>query len=200
MTQTGTLMVVSGPAGVGKGTIVKRACEKANGNIHLSVSATTRQPRTIDKEGVTYYFKTKEEFVRLIEEGQMLEWAEYVGNYYGTPRKPVEEALSHGLDVILEIEVQGAMSIRKNFPEAVLTFVAPPDWEELEHRLRSRGTETEEQIQSRLETAKREFEQMDQYDYIVVNDRIEQASEDLLVILRSEKLTQKAYRKHTQSL
>ncbi|MBQ7951384.1 MAG: guanylate kinase [Clostridia bacterium] len=191
MTKKGTLMVVSGPAGVGKGTIVKLACEKAKGNIHLSISATTRNPRPIDKEGVTYYFKTKEEFQSMIEHNEVLEWAEYVGNYYGTPRKPVEEALSKGVDVILEIEVQGAMQIKKNFPGAVLTFVAPPSREELENRLRGRGTETEEQILSRLKTAEGELSRMNEYDYIVVNDQIEQASEDLLTILRAEKLKQK---------
>lgn len=193
MTRKGTLMVVSGPAGVGKGTIVKLACEKAAGQIHLSVSATTRNPRPIDREGETYYFKTKEEFLRMVEENEILEWAEYVGNYYGTPRKPVEDALQKGLDVILEIEVQGAMQIKKNFPEAVLTFVAPPSTEELESRLRGRGTETEEQIQSRLETAKGELSRMNEYDYIVVNDKIEQASEDLITILRAQKLQQEAY-------
>ncbi len=185
-------MVVSGPAGVGKGTIVKLACEKAKGNIHLSISATTRNPRPIDEEGVTYYFKTKEEFVSMIERNEVLEWAEYVGNYYGTPRKPVEDALSKGQDVILEIEVQGAMQIKKNFPEAVLTFVAPPSREELENRLRGRGTETEEQIKSRLETANRELSMMNEYDYIVVNDTINEASEDLITILRAEKLKRKA--------
>ena len=191
MTKKGTLMVVSGPAGVGKGTIVKLACEKANGNIHLSVSATTRNPRPIDKEGVTYYFKTKEEFQSMIANGEVLEWAEYVGNYYGTPRRPVEEALEKGLDVILEIEVQGAMQIKKNFPGAVLTFVAPPSREELENRLRGRGTETEEQILSRLETANKELAMMGEYDYVVVNNLIEEASDDLITILRAEKLKQK---------
>ncbi|MBO5408683.1 MAG: guanylate kinase [Clostridia bacterium] len=192
MAKQGTLMVVSGPAGVGKGTIVKLACEKAEGKIHLSISATTRAPRPIDSEGVTYYFKTKEEFQSMIANNEILEWAEYVGNYYGTPRKPVEDALSRGLDVILEIEVQGAMQIKKNFPGAVLTFVAPPSYEELESRLRGRGTETEEQILSRLETAKGELALMEEYDYVVVNDRIEQASDDLITILRAEQLKQKA--------
>ena len=193
MQQKGTLMVVSGPAGVGKGTVVKRACELAEGNIHLSVSATTRAPRPIDAEGVTYYFKTKEEFRRMIDENEVLEWAEYVGNYYGTPRKPVEDALSRGLDVILEIEVQGAMQIKKNFPQAVLTFIAPPSYEELEKRLRGRGTETEEQIISRLTTAKGELALMGEYDYIVVNDEIEQASCDILTVFRAEKLTKDSY-------
>ncbi len=192
----GTLMVVSGPAGVGKGTVVKRACELADGNIHLSISATTRAPRPIDAEGVTYYFKTKEEFRRMIDENEVLEWAEYVGNYYGTPRKPVEDALSRGLDVILEIEVQGAMQIKKNFPEAVLTFIAPPSYEELESRLRGRGTETEEQILSRLQTAKGELALMGDYDYIVVNDQIEQASMDLLTVLRADKLKKDSYFKN----
>ncbi len=189
-------MVVSGPAGVGKGTVVKRACEKAEGNIHLSVSATTRNPRPIDQEGVTYYFKTKEEFQQMIAANEVLEWAEYVGNYYGTPRKPVEDALSKGLDVILEIEVQGAMQIKKNFPSAVLTFIAPPSREELENRLRGRGTETEEQIQSRLATATTELSRMNEYDYIVVNDQVEQTSDDLIAVLRAVKLTKNAYFEH----
>ena len=196
MTQKGTLMVVSGPAGVGKGTVVKRACELAEGKIHLSVAATTRAPRPIDQEGVTYYFKTKEEFQEMIAHNQVLEWAEYVGNYYGTPRQPVEDALSRGLDVILEIEVQGAMQIKKNFPDTVLTFIAPPSYEELEKRLRGRGTETEEQILSRLQTAKGELSLMDEYDYIVVNDEIEQASCDLLTILRADKLAKDSYFKN----
>ena len=193
MAQKGTLMVVSGPAGVGKGTVVKRACELSQGGIHLSVSATTRAPRPIDQEGVTYYFKTKEEFKEMIANNQVLEWAEYVGNYYGTPRQPVEDALSRGLDVILEIEVQGAMQIKKNFPETVLTFIAPPSYEELESRLRGRGTETEEQIQSRLQTAKGELALMGEYDYIIVNDEIEQASQDILTVLRADKLTKDSY-------
>lgn len=196
MTQKGTLMVVSGPAGVGKGTVVKRACELAEGKIHLSVSATTRAPRPIDREGVTYYFKTKEEFQEMIAHNQVLEWAEYVGNYYGTPRQPVEDALSRGLDVILEIEVQGAMQIKKNFPDTVLTFIAPPSYEELEKRLRGRGTETEEQILSRLQTAKGELALMGEYDFIVVNDEIEQASCDLLTILRADKLAKDSYFKN----
>ncbi len=196
MQQKGTLMVVSGPAGVGKGTVVKRACELSDGKIHLSISATTRAPRPIDQEGVTYYFKTKDEFRRMIDENEVLEWAEYVGNYYGTPRKPVEDALSRGLDVILEIEVQGAMQIKKNFPDAVLTFIAPPSHEELEKRLRGRGTETEEQILSRLETAKGELALMGEYDYIIVNDEIEQASCDIITVLRADKLTKSAYFKN----
>lgn len=186
-------MVVSGPAGVGKGTVVKRACEKAGGRIHLSVSATTREPRPMDEEGVTYYFKTKEDFLRMVEEGGVLEWAEYVGNYYGTPRRPVEDALSRGLDVILEIEVQGAMQIKTNFPKAVLTFVAPPSREALECRLRGRGTETEEQIASRLATAVGEMQRMGEYDYIIINEEVEQAAEDILAILRAEKLKKGTY-------
>ena len=198
MQQKGTLMVVSGPAGVGTGTVVKRACELSEGKIHLSISATTRAPRPIDCEGVTYYFKTKDEFREMIANNQVLEWAEYVGNYYGTPRKPVEDALSRGLDVILEIEVQGAMQIKKNFPDAVLTFIAPPSYEELEKRLRGRGTETEEQILSRLETAKGELALMGEYDYIIVNDEIEQASRDIITVLRADKLTKHFYFKNEQ--
>lgn len=184
----GVLMIVSGPAGVGKGTIVKEAVEKSENSIYLSVSATTRQPRSIDKEGVTYFFKTKEEFENMIENNELLEWACYVDNYYGTPLKPVKDALENGKDVILEIEVQGAFKVKENFPEAVLTFIVPPSLEILEERLRGRNTETEEQIQKRLNTAKGELEKVEKYDYVIENDTVEKAVSDLFCILKSEKL------------
>lgn len=184
----GVLMIVSGPAGVGKGTIVKEAVEKSENSIYLSVSATTRQPRSIDKEGVTYFFKTKEEFENMIENNELLEWACYVDNYYGTPLKPVKDALENGKDVILEIEVQGAFKVKENFPEAVLTFIVPPSLEILEERLRGRNTETEEQIQKRLNTAKGELEKVEKYDYVIENDTVEKAVSDLFCVLKSEKL------------
>ena len=191
----GTLLIVSGPAGVGKGTVVAEAVKKADGNIYLSISATTRQPRSIDKEGVTYFFKQKEEFENMIKEDKLLEYANYVGNYYGTPKEPVMEALKNGKDVILEIEVQGALQVKENYPDAVLMFIVPPSIEVLEERLRGRGTETEEQIEKRLNRAKEEFNEIPKYDYVVQNDTIDQAVSDLMSVLRAERLKEKRYNK-----
>ena len=191
----GTLLIVSGPAGVGKGTVVAEATEKAAGGIYLSVSATTRQPRSIDKEGETYFFKTKEEFEDMIKNDMLLEHACYVGNYYGTPKKPVTDALEAGKDVILEIEVQGALQVKKNYPEAVLMFIVPPSISELEARLRGRGTETEEQIASRLSRAKEEFEMIPEYDYIIENNTVSEAVCDLMTVLKAERLKQSKYNK-----
>lgn len=191
--QRGTLMVVSGPAGVGKGTVIKDAISKSNGQIHLSVSATTRYPRESDLEGVTYYFKSKDEFREMINKDEMLEWAIYSDNYYGTPKKPVFDALENGIDVILEIEVQGAMTIRAHHPEAVFVFIAPPSFEVLESRLKGRGTETSQEVKRRLEIAKLELSYIEKYNFVVVNKNVEQASDDLLTILRADKLTKERY-------
>lgn len=191
----GTLLIVSGPAGVGKGTVVAQAAEKAAGGIYLSVSATTRKPRSIDKEGETYFFKTKEEFEEMIKSNMLLEYANYVGNYYGTPKKPVLEALESGKDVILEIEVQGALKVKENFPDAVLAFVVPPSISELEARLRGRGTETEEQITSRLNRAREEFKLIPNYDYIIENNTVSEAVSDLMSILKAERLRQSKFEK-----
>lgn len=195
--QRGTLMVVSGPAGVGKGTVVKDAISKANGQIHLSVSATTRLPRAGDLDGVTYYFKSKDEFKEMIKAEEVLEWAIYSDHYYGTPKKPVFDALEKGLDVILEIEVQGAMTIRAHHPEAVFVFIAPPSVAELESRLRGRGTEEPDEIQRRLDIAKIELSYIEKYNFVVVNETVEQASDDLLAILRADKLTKERYLTHS---
>lgn len=193
MVKKGTLLVVSGPAGVGKGTVVAKAVEESNGEIYLSVSATTRKPRSIDVEGVTYFFKTKEEFESMIANDMLLEYACYVGNYYGTPLKPVLDAINKGKDVILEIEVQGALRVKEKFPEAVLMFIVPPDINELESRLRGRGTETEEQINMRLNRAKEEFELISNYEYIVVNNTVEQAVCDLMTVLNAQRLKKEKY-------
>lgn len=187
----GTLLIVSGPAGVGKGTVVAEAVKKAEGNIYLSISATTRQPRNIDKEGVTYFFKQKEEFEKMIKNDELLEYANYVGNYYGTPKEPVMNALKIGKDVILEIEVQGALQVKENYPDAVLMFIVPPSLEVLEERLRGRGTETEEQIEKRLNRAKEEFSEIPKYDYIVENNTVEQAVSDIMTVLKAERLKNK---------
>ena len=189
----GTLLIVSGPAGVGKGTVVKEAVDKADGKIYLSISATTRNPRPIDEEGVTYFFKTKEEFEKMIENDMLLEYASYVGNYYGTPKEPVTDALQKGIDVILEIEVQGALKVKEKMNEAVLLFIVPPSLKELEARLRGRGTETEEQITSRLNRAKEEFSLIEKYDYVIENNTVEKAVSDLMDVLHAESLKREKY-------
>ncbi|HZG15652.1 MAG TPA: guanylate kinase [Candidatus Bathyarchaeia archaeon] len=183
----GLLLVLSGPSGVGKGTVCKALRERMN-EIVYSVSATTRQPRAGEIDGVNYFFKSKEEFQKMIEEDQLLEWAEYVGNYYGTPRRFVEETLASGRDVILEIEVQGALQVKEKFPQGIFLFLAPPDLTELQNRIVGRGTETEESIRNRMAMAKAEIELMDKYDYVVVNDVIDTACEKIRAIITAEHL------------
>lgn len=181
----GILVVVSGFSGAGKGTVMKRLLEKYK-DYALSVSATTRNPREGEVDGREYFFRTKEEFEKLIEEDALIEYAQYVGNYYGTPRSYVEEQLSQGKNVILEIEIQGAMKVKEKIPEALLVFVTPPTVEELKNRLVGRGTETEDVIADRLARAAEEAEGMDEYDYILVNDDLEECVENLHQIIRSE--------------
>ena len=165
----GVLVVVSGFSGAGKGTIMKSLMAKYD-NYALSVSATTRNPRPGEEDGREYFFRTREEFEEMIRQDQLIEYAQYVENYYGTPKAYVEEQLSQGRDVILEIEIQGARKIKKKFPEAVLVFVTAPSMEVLRERLVGRGTETAEVIHQRLARAAQECAYMDQYDYIVIND------------------------------
>ena len=153
----------------------------------MSVSATTRQPRPGEENGKDYYFMSREEFQELVAGGRMLEHAEYVGNCYGTPREPVEEWLAQGLDVVLEIDVQGGAQIKRLAPDCVSVFITPPSMEVLEKRLRDRGTEDDETVCKRLAAAREELPHAEDYDYIVVNDRLEDAVEDMLAILRSEK-------------
>ena len=167
----GVLTVVSGFSGAGKGTVMKRLLEKYE-NYALSISVTTRKPREGERDGIEYFFRTREEVEAMIQEDQLLEHAEYVGNYYGTPRFYVEDMLSQGKNVILEIEIQGAMKIKEKIPEAVLVFVTPPTIEELRSRLTGRGTETADVIASRLRRAAEESEGMDNYDYILINDQV----------------------------
>ena len=171
----GILVVVSGFSGSGKGTVMKRLMEKYD-NYALSVSVTTRNPRPGEKDGEAYFFRTKEEFEQLIREDGLIEYAQYVENYYGKPRKYVEEQLAAGKDVILEIEIQGAMKIKEQFPESLLLFVTPPSAEELQKRLVGRGTETADVIAQRLARAYEESEGMDAYDYIVVNDDLDECA------------------------
>ena len=165
----GLLFIISGPAGSGKGTVVNELIT-THPEITLSISATTRNPRPNEKNGVHYHFISKEEFEKRIENGKMLEYATYSGNYYGTPEKEVQEAMENGKDVILEIEVEGAMQIKKKIKDSVAIMLTPPNKEVLEARLRGRGTETEEVIKWRLERAKAEINLMPQYDYAVINE------------------------------
>ena len=185
MERKGILMVVSGFSGAGKGTIMKKVVERCP-DCALSVSATTRAPREGEKHGVDYFYVTREEFERMIAEGELLEYASYQGNYYGTPRRYVEQALAEGRDVILEIEVQGASKIRKIFPEAVTIFVTPPDAKELMRRLSGRGTESAEAVQGRLQRATEEADSMPLYDYLLVNDDLEEAVGDFINIMKYE--------------
>lgn len=182
----GTLYIFTGPSGTGKGTLLNRVMQQDK-NLFLSVSATTRAPRSGEVDGQQYYFLTKEAFAEKVEQGAFLEYATYVGNHYGTLEAPVEERLQAGKDVILEIEVQGAMHVHEKRPDAVMIFVAPPSFEELAARLRGRGTETESVITNRLETAKKELSYQEKFDYIIVNDDLEQASAALASIFIAER-------------
>lgn len=187
MNNRGLLMVVSGPAGVGKGTVCKQFL-KDNPQVKLSVSATTRTPRPGEENGREYYFLTKEEFEEKIKTDNLLEYVCFVGNYYGTLKSAVEEKLSAGEDVLLEIEVEGAMNVKKKFPDSVLVFVVPPSFTELSNRLIGRGTESPEVVEKRLLRAREEFECINHYDYVLLNDSIEDAAERLYSILTAEKM------------
>lgn len=184
MAQKGVLTVLSGFSGAGKGTIMKEIVNRYP--YFLSISATTRQPREGEVDGVHYYFHTKEEFEKMIKNEELIEWAEYVGNYYGTPKKAVEQQLQEGKDVLLEIEMQGGMLVKEQFPDALLLFVTPPSFDELKQRLVGRGTETEEQIAMRMARASEEVVYMDSYDYLVINDNLEDAVENVHSIIQSE--------------
>lgn len=186
MENKGILCVVSGFSGAGKGTVMKALLEKYPSRYALSVSATTRAPREGEKEGVAYFFKTQEEFQRMIEEDALIEYAGYVDHYYGTPRAYVESEMEAGRDVILEIEIQGALKVKEKFPETVLIFIMPPTAEELRRRLVGRGTEDMATIEARLARAFEEAAGMEQYDYIVVNDSLETCVEELHQIMLSE--------------
>lgn len=180
--QKGLLVVLSGPSGSGKSTVIKKLMEN-RGNIHFSVSYTTRQPRTGEVDGVSYNFVDRAEFERMIENNEFLEYAEYSGNYYGTSLKAIEEKQSAGMDVMLDIEVQGAANVREKCPGAVLVFIVPPTYEELERRLRGRGTDAEDVIQKRLKRALEEIQEVGMYDYLVVNDVVDNAAKELDAIM-----------------
>ena len=180
----GKLFIISGSSGVGKGTVIKELLKRAD-NLFLSVSSTTRKPREGEVHGKNYYFLSKEEFEEAVKNNEFLEWAEFSTNKYGTSKKTVEEQLNKGQNVLLEIEVQGAMQVKKKIPEAVLIFILPPDRDELEKRLRGRGTESEEAILKRLNTIEFEMKESEKYDYKVVNDTVERAVGEILTIYES---------------
>lgn len=185
MDNQGILIVVSGFSGAGKGTIMNRLIKKYD-NYALSISATTRQPREGEADGKEYFFKTREEFEKMIAKDELIEYAKYVNNYYGTPKAYVQEQLSAGKDVILEIEIQGALKVKEKYPDTLLLFVTPPTAEELKHRLIGRGTETMDVIEARMARAVQEAEGMEKYDYFVVNDELDQCVDQVHQIIQSE--------------
>ncbi|MFC3769992.1 guanylate kinase [Paenibacillus sp. GCM10012303] len=181
----GLLIVLSGPSGVGKGTVCSML-RKLAPELVYSVSATTRSPRAGETEGVNYFFTSKDKFRSMIEKDELLEWAEYVGNYYGTPRSFVRDTINAGKDIILEIEVQGAMKVKQKFPEGVFIFLMPPSLDELKNRIETRGTETDESIRNRLSAAVDEIRLLEHYDYAVVNDQVETACSRIRSIITAE--------------
>lgn len=183
--EKGILFILSGPSGVGKGTVRERLFKKEV-NLKYSVSATTRKKRPGEQDGEDYFFKTKEQFLKMIEQNDFLEYANYVDNYYGTPRNYVEEEIAKGNDVFLEIEVQGALQVKRNFPEGVFVFLFPPSLDELKDRIMSRGTESQELIVNRLKEAKKEIDMMSEYDYVVVNDDVDKAVSKIQAIIEAE--------------
>ncbi|XRD25878.1 guanylate kinase [Lysinibacillus fusiformis] len=184
--ERGLLIVLSGTSGVGKGTVRKELFSQPNTNYEYSISMTTRNPREGEIDGIDYFFKKREDFETLIEQGGLLEHAEFVGNYYGTPLAYVNETLDAGRDVFLEIEVQGAAQIRKKAPDALFIFLAPPSLTELKDRLVGRGTETEDIIAKRIATASEELEMMSLYDYVVENDEVTNACDRINAIIKAE--------------
>lgn len=188
----GILAVISGPSGCGKGTVCRALLERSP-LTSLSISATTRQPRVGEKEGVHYYFVDRDRFKKMIAGGEVLEWAEVYGDYYGTPRRPVLDLLDRGRDVLLEIDVQGARQVKEQYPEAVLIFLYPPSFAELERRLITRGTDSAAKVKCRLEWARREMQAVCRYDYVVVNDRVDKAVAQIGSIMTAEKCRTKYF-------
>ena len=186
LNKKGLLVVISGPSGVGKSTVRQALFSMKGHNLVYSVSMTTRAPRATESEAVDYYFVSKEEFERRIEEDMFLEYAEFVGNMYGTPLDKVEELLDQGKEVVLEIDTEGALQVRSKMPDAIMIFIVPPTKEALYERLRRRGTESDYQLEKRIEKANKEFKLAHKYDYIVANDDVENAADRILAIIRAE--------------
>ncbi|MBQ7751911.1 MAG: guanylate kinase [Clostridia bacterium] len=189
----GSLFIISGPSGTGKGTVCKELVK--HDNIFLSISATTRDKRLGEVDGETYFYISKEKFLSMIENGKMLEFAEYSGNYYGTPKEAVEKMLEQGKNVILEIEAQGALKVKEKMPEAVMIFIVPPSIKELRDRLSKRGREDTEEIEKRINTAKWEFSQCPKYNYVLVNDNLETCVKNTLDIIDATNERQKIIEK-----
>lgn len=179
---TGALIIISGPSGVGKSTVLERVINKLS-KVWFSISATTRSPRKGENDGIEYFFVSRDRFEEMISEGELLEYMEYAGNYYGTPKTPIEEHIKNGYIVILDVDVRGKINIRKSYSGGISVFIAPPSMEELEMRLRSRGTESEEVIQKRLAAAANELAHKDGYDHIVINSSVDEAADKLLKII-----------------
>jgi guanylate kinase len=186
--EKGLLIVLSGPSGVGKGTVRQELFKDTSLNLAYSISMTTRQPRYNEQDGVDYFFVSQDEFEKKIKNDELLEYAQFVGNYYGTPRSYVEQLLNEGKNVVLEIEVQGALQVMKKCPYALTVFLVPPSFEELEKRIRGRSTEKEEVIQERLAKASKEIATKDEYKYVVVNDEVLLAKEKIAEIIRENLL------------
>jgi guanylate kinase len=186
LNERGLLIVISGPSGVGKGTVRRALFQMTGHDLVYSVSMTTRAPRAGEVDGVDYYFVSKEVFLERIKNNQFLEWAEFVGNYYGTPRDKIEAQLEEGKEVVLEIEVEGALQVRKQMKDAVFIFIVPPGKKALYERLKERGTDTPEMIDKRMQKAESEFLLAHKYDYIVVNDEVHNAADRIMAIIRAE--------------
>lgn len=186
LNERGLLIVISGPSGVGKSSVRKALFDKPGQDLVYSVSMTTRKPRNGEKEGVDYYFVSKETFEEKIKNGELLEWANFVGNYYGTPRDKVEELLDEGMQVVLEIEVDGALQVRRQMKDAVFIFLVPPSKDALINRLKTRGTESQAELDERIAKAESEYLLAYKYDYIVVNDEVNNAADRIMAIIRAE--------------
>jgi len=183
----GLLIIISAPAGTGKGTVIRKLRE-INSNIRVLPSVTTRKPRLGEQDGVNYFFKGKDEFLQMIEKDEFIEWVEYCGNYYGTPRKLLEDSLKLGIDIILEKEVDGTVKIKEQYKDSVSIFLLPPSFKELKRRIEGRGTEDAEVIKKRMERAAEELTYISRYDYAVINDHVEEAAEAVNCIIKAEKL------------
>ena len=193
MKDRGLIVAVSGPSGVGKGTVLARVEElmeqAAPGSVGHSISVTTRAPRGQEQDGVEYYFRTTEQFEQMIAEGKIVEYDKYVDNYYGTPSEPLEKMMDNGQDILFDITIEGSLALDKKFgDDAATIFILPPSMDVLEQRLRGRGTETEDKVQLRLAQARNEIKRAGEFEYIITNDDIERAAQDILAIIKSEKL------------